>query len=53
MVDARDQDIAAAAKDLRCAVAVVNVPVDDQDPADPELAMLLNRQKPIARSAVA
>ena len=57
LVDARVEDLAALSESLGGAVAVVDVPVHDQDPLQPSsriassaaTATPLNRQKPIAR----
>jgi hypothetical protein len=61
LVNAGEEDVAAATEDLGGAVAVVNIPVEDEDPLDAELgdrqrdgtATLSKRQKPIARAGSA
>ena len=41
-MDAGEEDVVAAAEDLGGAIAVVDVPVEDEDPLGPELG---NRQR--------
>jgi hypothetical protein len=57
-VDTREQHVGASPENVRGSVAVVHIPVKDQDLADAELPGrqlgrdrdVVDRQKPIARS---